>query len=63
MTTETITRIRLTASEGMVLTDGTTYGKIIYLSQNADWTKFYEISDAEYQRIQDEEARKIANLV
>lgn len=58
MTTETITRIKLTASEGMVLTDGATYGKTIYLAQSADWTKFYEISDAEYARIQEAEANR-----
>lgn len=58
MTTETITRIKLTASEGMVLTDGTTYGKTIYLAQSADWTKFHEISDAEYARIQEAEAKR-----
>ena len=62
MTTETITRIKLTASEGMVLTDGTTYGKIIYLAQSADWTRFYEISDAEYALIQAEQANISENI-
>lgn len=62
MTTETITRIKLTANEGMVLTDGTTYGKIIYLAQSADWTRFYEISDAEYARIREEEEAKTRAL-
>ena len=58
MTTETITRIKLTASEGMVLTDGTTYGKIIYLAEGTSPSTFYEISDAEYARIQEEEEAK-----
>lgn len=62
MTTETITRIKLTANEGMVLTDGTTYGKIIYLAQSADWTRFYEISDADYALIQEAEAKKNENI-
>ena len=51
MTTETITRIKLTASEGMVLTDGENYGKEFFLAEDADASKWYEITDAEYEEI------------
>lgn len=58
MTTETITRIKLTASEGMVLTNGKGYGKIVYLAEGTSPQLFYEISDAEYARIQEDEEAK-----
>lgn len=51
MTTETITTIKLTASEGMVLTDGESYGKEVFLAENADPAKWHEITDAEYDKI------------
>ena len=34
--TQEITRIKLTAADGMVLTDGELYGREIYLSADAD---------------------------
>lgn len=47
----------LTASDGMILTDGKTYGKIIYLAIGADENTWYEITEAEYEEIiNDEEA-------
>lgn len=55
MQTEYITRIKLTASEGMVLTDGTDFGKIIFLAQGADASKWYEITEAEYEKIMAEQ--------
>ena len=58
MTTETITRIKLTASEGMVLTNGNVYGKIVYLAEGADVGSFHEISDAEYQQIMEAQETK-----
>lgn len=43
----------LEASEGMVLTNGIIYGKIIYLAKHIDPEDFYEISeDAYYTLIQ-----------
>lgn len=52
MKKETITRIKLTSAEGMILTDGKIYGKEIYLSVSDNPDNWYEISDEEYNEIQ-----------
>jgi hypothetical protein len=57
MKTEYITRIKLTASEGMVLTNGTVYGKVIFLAEGIAAFDYYEITEAEYERILAEQAR------
>lgn len=57
MKKETITRIKLTASEGHILTDGENYGRIVYLAQGNDGEKWYEITEEEYQRILEEKER------
>ena len=52
----------LTASDGMVLTDGKTYGKIIYLAEGADENAWREIPEEEYisdEPITAEEALRI----
>lgn len=51
MIKETITRIKLTASEGMILTDGVTYGKIIYLADGKSPDDYREITESEYEEI------------
>lgn len=51
MIKETITRIKLTASEGMILTDGVTYGKIIYLADGKSPDDYKEITESEYEEI------------
>lgn len=51
MNKETITRIKLTASEGHILTDGENYGRIVYLAQGDEGEKWYEITEEEYQKI------------
>lgn len=51
MKVETIVRKKITASEGMILTDGEVYGKIIYLAEGKSEDAFYEITDAEYEEI------------
>ena len=47
----TIELIKLTASEGMVLTNGEAYGKEIYLGCNDSPNNWSEITDAEYEEI------------
>ena len=48
MNRETITRMKLTASEGHILTDGENYGRIVYLASGDEGEKWYEITEAEY---------------
>ena len=47
----TISLIKLTASNGMVLTNGEAYGKEIYLGCNDSIENWHEITDAEYEEI------------
>ena len=42
----------LTASDGMVLTDGKNYGKIIYLAEGADSSAWREISEVQAEEEQ-----------
>lgn len=49
MQKEIITRIKLTASEGHILTDGENYGKIVYLASGDEGEKWYEITEREYE--------------
>ena len=42
------TRQILYAEDGMVLTDGNVYGKVIYLAEGADVSAFREITDNAY---------------
>ncbi|MBE7041644.1 MAG: hypothetical protein E7400_06735 [Ruminococcaceae bacterium] len=51
MTKETIMRIKLTASEGMVLTDGESYGKEVFLAEGADADEWHEITQEEYDEL------------
>lgn len=51
MNKETITRIKLTASEGHVLTDGKRYAKIACLARGDDGNGWYEITDEEYAAV------------
>lgn len=44
-------RIKLTASEGYVLTNGEAYGKEIYLGIYDSADNWHEITDAEYEEI------------
>lgn len=46
------TRTVLYADEGKVLTNGETYGKVIYLADGASPDAFYEITDEEYGLIE-----------
>lgn len=50
MITETITRIKLTASDGMMLTNGEAFGKTVYAAQGAH-NGWYEITMTEYEKL------------
>ena len=54
------TRIILYADEGKILTDGEIYGKQIYLADNAEANDYYEITEAEYEKILKEESEERA---
>lgn len=46
------------AEDGMVLTNGEAYGKIVFLADGVDESSFHEITEAEYEEIRKrEEAR------
>ena len=44
-------RVILTASSGMVLTNGVVYGKQIYLNEGASAADFYEITEGAYHEM------------
>ena len=45
------------AEEGKILTNGEIYGKQIFLAEGVNEADFYEITEAEYQRILEETER------
>lgn len=51
MKRETIKQIILTADEGMYLTNGETYGKTVVLPESANVNDWYEVTEAEYEKI------------
>lgn len=53
MIKNTITQIILKADEGFYLTNGETYAKTVVLPENADTTVWHEITEAEYEAIQE----------
>lgn len=55
MKTETIIRTKLVADEGMVLTNGTDYGKIVFLADNDNDKNWHEITEEEYNALQEEQ--------
>ena len=60
METTRIELIKITATEGKVLTNGEAYSKEIYLGINDSIDNWHEITDAEYEEIikkQEEELR------
>ena len=59
MKTEQITITKLVASDGMILTNGTTYGRVIFLANGENPILYYEITEARYNEIMAEEAEKV----
>ena len=59
MQTETINTTVLIADEGKILTDGVVYGRIIYLAKNRSPEEFHEITEAEYEEINEVEDNNI----
>lgn len=55
MKKDTTTRVRLTASDGMILTDGVIYGRELFLATTANRDAFYEITQEEYEEKATEE--------
>jgi hypothetical protein len=51
MKIETITRTKIIASEGMILTNGEIYGSEIFLADGVKAEDFHEITKAEYEKI------------
>ncbi|MGM9608362.1 MAG: hypothetical protein ACI3XJ_12740 [Oscillospiraceae bacterium] len=60
MTTTTIQLTKLTAADGMVLTDGTSYGKEVYLGVNDTPERWSEIPEGEIPEIE-EDSIEISN--
>ncbi len=63
MKTDYLTRIKITADEGMVLTNGTNFGKIVYLAQTESPYDYHEITEAEYEKILEEQQNKEADMI
>jgi hypothetical protein len=61
MKQETIVRIKLIASEGMILTNGETYGTEVYLGSGDSPDNWREITDEEYNEIQKELEEGVIN--
>lgn len=45
----------LYADDGMVLTNGKTFAKVVYLAEGADESVWHEITDAEYKALNENE--------
>lgn len=59
----TIELRKLTAAEGMILTNGEAYGKEIYLGKNDSPDNWHEITDAEYEKILAEQEAEVEKEV
>lgn len=59
MTQETITRIKLIASEGMMLTNGEVFGKEVFLGTGDTADNWHEITEAEAQEIMESEEKSV----
>lgn len=53
----------LKAGVGKILTDGEIYGKIIFLADGCDKSRFYEIDEKEYEKRMKEKENDEDNLL
>lgn len=61
MQTQQITVNKLIADKGKVLTDGTIYGREIFLGKGRSADEFHEITEAEYDAILEAQAEELTN--
>jgi len=54
---------KVTASAGMVLTNGEAYSKEIYLGKNDNADNWYEITEEEYAVILEKEREELNNVL
>ena len=47
-------RVTLKATEGMILTDGVSYGRIVFLGAGDSVDNWHEIAEAEYKGMMEE---------
>lgn len=52
--------VKLIASEGMILTNGETYGRIVYIGTGDSPSNWHEITDAEYNEILKSKEKELA---
>ena len=51
-------RVILYADNGKVLTNGTDYGKIIYLAEGVSEYTYYEITEEQYEKILEKQEKQ-----
>lgn len=62
MKTTEITTIKIEADEGKILTDGTTYGSVIFLGAGKSANDFWEITQEEYNKIMEEQEKGVEEI-
>lgn len=53
-----MSRVKLVATEGMILTNGEAYGRIVHLAVGSSPDDWYEITEAEYEARMAEETEE-----
>jgi hypothetical protein len=57
-----MSRLKMKATEGMILTNGETYGREVFLGNGDSPDNWWEISITEYERKMQEEALKYEDI-